>query len=46
MLLLLGFVWRDTTQPSWIKDHTELGVLFAALLFALATPVGLLINAI
>jgi hypothetical protein len=43
LLLLLGFFWQDSL---WWAQHREFKVLFAALSFFLATPVGLAINAV
>jgi hypothetical protein len=45
LLLLLGFAWKDSCLPRWAQ-HQEFRVLFAALSFFLATPVGLVINAV
>ncbi len=45
ILLLLGFVWPKSATPWWL-EHKEFKVLFAALSFFLATPVGLVINAV
>jgi len=44
ILLIIGFAFNGNPLP-WAKDK-EFKVLFAALAFLLATPVGLLINAV
>jgi hypothetical protein len=45
VLLLVGFSWQHDPRPSWMQAK-EVSVVLAALLFFLATPVGLTINAV
>lgn len=45
VLLLIALNWGDSST-SWWTQHKEFKVLFAALSFFLATPVGLAINAV
>jgi hypothetical protein len=46
VLLILGYVWRDCPNPPWWVIHKEFRILFGVLSLLLATPLGLLINAV